>query len=238
MAPKLFRWAATVVTGFIVGFVAIPGVTMIAQPRAVPVPELPADQAGALNRTDGQHQPPEFRSTIPAPMLPHGVRTMWPNQPNEATFWSIDDIRNAHQVAADAHRGGRSVDPNTALHDFPYWTRTHAMFITHVPQRASGRLAEQHVGYAQFMVIMGGRGTIVAGGVLIDGVEFKEQNREIFGELRGRAIGGGETFAVNEGDWVSIPPNVPSLVRADSADGLTYMVIKVNAQLYPWELIR
>ena len=238
MAQKLFKWTATVVTGFMVGFVAIPGVTMIAQRSAVPVPELPVDQTGALNQMSGQHQPPEFRSMIPAPLLPHGARTMWPNQPNEATFWSIDDIRKAHQMAADSVRAGRSIDANHTLHDFPYWTRTHAMFITHVPPRASDRPAEQHVGYGQFIVIMGGRGRITAGGALVDGVALKEQNREIFGERRGRAVNGGETFIVNEGDWVSIPPNAPSLVRADSPDGLTFMVMKVNAQLYPWELIR
>ena len=164
---------------------------------------------------------------------------MWPNQPNEATFWSIDDIRNAHRTAAEANRAGRSIDANATLHHFPYWTRTHALFITHVPAQPSGGLpVAQHLGYAQFIVIMGGRGTIAAGGALVDGVALKERNQEIFGELRGRAIRGGETFKVNEGDWVSIPPNVPSLVRADSPDGLTYMVMKVNAQLYPWELIR
>jgi len=99
-------------------------------------------------------------------------------------------------------------------------------------------MAEQHQGYAQFMVIMGGSGTVVAGGTLSAPATLKEGNRDVPGELRGREIRGGETFAVTEGDWVSIPANLPSLVRADSADGLTYMVMKINAQLYPWDLIR
>ena len=40
------------------------------------------------------------------------------------------------------------------------------------------------------------------------------------------------------GDWVSFPANTPTQVTT-SADGeLSYMVMKVNAMLYPWELIR
>ena len=56
--------------------------------------------------------------------------------------------------------------------------------------------------------------------------------------MRGAAITGGETFMLKEGDWVSIPPNSPSQFKADSVDGLTYMVMKINAQLYPWDLTR
>jgi len=238
MTSERIDWATIVAAGFVVGFLAGAGPLLGAQRTTAPVPELPADQSGALNQVDGVQQPPEFKSTIPAPLLPHGVRTMWPNQPNEATFWSIDDIRKAHQTVAEAERNRRPIDPNTALHDLPYWTRTHAMFIKHVGSNLRAHMAEQHLGYAQFIVVMGGSGTVVAGGTLRGPVTLKEGNREIPGELRGREIRGGETFAVREGDWVSIPANLPSLVRADSADGLTYMVMKVNAQLYPWDLIR
>lgn len=238
MEPERLGWAPIVLAGFLMGFLAGPGAPVSAQRTTAPVPELPADQSRALNQINGVRQPPEFRSTIPAPLLSHGVRTMWPNQPNEATFWSIDDLRKAHQVLAEAGRNGRSTDSDATLHGFPYWTRTHAMFVKHVGQKARSGVAEQHLGYAQFIVVMGGRGTVVAGGALSGAVALKEGKREIPGELRGRAVSDGETFSVNEGDWVSIPPNTPSLVRADSPDGLTYMVMKINAQLYPWELIR
>lgn len=237
MESKRFDWMPTVAAGFVVGFL-VSGAALRAQRSTAPVPELPADQSGALNQVNGVRQPPEFKSTVPAPLLPHGVLTMWPNQPNEATFWGIDDIRKAHHALADAERNRRVADPNTTLHDFPYWTRTHAMFIKHVRSKVRAQMAEQHQGYAQFMVIMGGSGTVVAGGTLSAPVTLKEGNRDVPGELRGREIRGGETFAVTEGDWVSIPANLPSLVRADSADGLTYMVMKINAQLYPWDLIR
>jgi len=231
-------WAPVVIIGFIAGYNAGPSFPAIAQRASATVPALPADQSGALNQVNGVRQPPEFKSTIPAPLLSHRLRTMWPNQANESTFWSIDDIRKAHQLLAEADRAGRTMDPDTALHHFPYWTRTHAMFIKHVPQNARRLPGEQHLGYAQFIVIMGGTGTVVAGGQLARPMTFNERGREIPGEMRGSAITGGETFALKEGDWVSIPPNSPSQFRADSIDGLTYMVMKINAQLYPWDLIR
>ena len=231
-------WAPVVIIGFAAGYGAGPSGSAIAQRTNATVPALPADQSGALNQVNGVHQPPEFKSTIPAPLLSHRLRTMWPNQPNESTFWSIDDIRNAHRFLAEADRAGHTMDPNTALHDFPYWTRTHAMFIKHVPQNARRPPADQHLGYAQFIVIMGGTGTVVAGGQLTRPTTLNERGREIPGEMRGSAITGGETFTLKDGDWVSIPPNSPSQFKADSVDGLTYMVMKINAQLYPWDLTR
>jgi hypothetical protein len=180
---------------------------------------------------------PSFQSVIPAPSLNQPV-PLWPNQPSETTYWSIADIRKAHQTLAAADKAGRTLDPNRALHDFPYWTRTHALFVAHVEGHpAAGRSAAQHAGYAQFIVIMGGSGTVVAGGTLEDRVALAEGGREIPGEWRGAAIAGGETFTVSEGDWLSIPPDTPAQFKAD-ASGLTYMVMKINAMLYPWDLVR
>ena len=65
-----------------------------------------------------------------------------------------------------------------------------------------------------------------------------EEDRAIPGELRGPAIDGAERFVVGPGDWVSIPADTPTQVTTDAEGGLTYMVMKVNAMLYPWELIR
>lgn len=232
---KRASWPVVALIGFLIGYAAGPGRSAAQQE---PLPGPSADQTGALNRVDGVHQPPEFKSTIPAPLLPHGARTMWPNQPNESTFWSIDDIRKAHQTLAAAAKAGRQSDPNGALHDFPYWTRTHAMFVNHVQPRDRRQDAEQHLGYAQFVVVMGGAGAVTAGGRLQNARALREANREIYGELRGSGIMEGETFRLKEGDWVSIPPNVPAQFSADTPDGLTYMVMKINAQLYPWDLIR
>lgn len=235
---KKIGWVPVVLVGFLVGFAAGPGMRATAQQDSESLPGLSADQTQALNRVNGVHQAPEFRSTIPAPLLPHGPRTMWPNQPNESTFWSIDDIQKAHQTLSQAARAGRPLDPNSTLHHFPYWTRTHAMFVTHVPHNGARPAAEQHLGYAQFIVVMGGAGSVTAGERLTNQTALKEAKKQIFGELRGSGIADGETFTLKAGDWVSIPPDLPSQFRGEAPEGLTYMVMKINAQLYPWDLIR
>ena len=182
--------------------------------------------------------PPTWETAMPAVRIAREVRTLWPNQPTQATHWSIDDIRRAHEALAEAERAGQTMDPNDALHDFPYWTRTHSLFIRHVPAHAEGDTAEQHLGYAQFIVIMGGIGEILAGGRIENAATLVEDGRQIPGELRGPAIAGGERFAVGPGDWVSIPANTPTQVKTTADGGLTYMVMKINAMLYPWEFIR
>ena len=184
-----------------------------------------------------QHEPPEFKSVIPAPQLRQPI-PMWPNQPKDAMYWSIDDIRKAHETLAAAERAGRSVDPNTALHDFPYWTRTHSYFIVHVPKKGTRVAAQQHAGYSQFIVVMGGTGHVAAGGQLVRASVLVDKGQPIAGEFRGAGVNGGETFALQPGDWVSIPANSPAQFTAESDGGLTYMVMKINAMLYPWDLIR
>jgi quercetin dioxygenase-like cupin family protein len=170
-----------------------------------------------------QHEPPDFKSTIPAPQLRQPI-PMWPNQPKDAMYWSIDDIRKAHETLAAAERSGRSVDPNTTLHDFPYWTRTHSYFIVHVPQKGRS-MAQQHAGYSQFIVVMGGAGRVAAGGQLVKASVFVDKGvakgQPIPGELRGTAVQGGDTFTLQTGDWVSIPANSPAQFTAESDGGLT-----------------
>jgi quercetin dioxygenase-like cupin family protein len=184
---------------------------------------------------------PELLKSIyavnPAPILEDTQRSMWPNQPNASTHWSIKDIRRAHELLAAAEKAGKRIDPNSTLHDFPYWTRTHGMFIEHVPEKGPA-IAAQHMGYAQFIIVMGGSGTVQAGGALQKGTMMVEAGRPIWGELRGVGIVGGETFELTDGDWVSIPANTAAQFRATRAGGLTYMVMKVNAMMYPWDLIR
>ena len=180
---------------------------------------------------------PVWDSPVSAPALARGF-TSWPNQPTAATHWAIEDIRKVHPLLADAEKAGKKVDPNAALHDFPYWTRTHSMFIEHVPQKASGRTAQQHMGYAQFIVILGGEGMVVAGGQLQNPMTLTEGGRQLPGEIRGPSITGGQTFRLGEGDVVSIPANSPAQLTANTPGGMTYMVMKINAMLYPWEWIR
>jgi hypothetical protein len=47
---------------------------------------------------------------------------------------------------------------------------------------------------------MRGRGTVVAGGQLVSPAVLVEKGQAIPGELRAKAITGGETFQLKEGD--------------------------------------
>jgi hypothetical protein len=154
-----------------------------------------------------------------------------------ASYWATADIRNAHRLLSAADAAGRGLDPNTTLHDFPYRSRTLAMVIRHVSEKG-GNVAQQQMGVGQFFVIMGGSGTIVAGGQIADPVTLADKGPPVWGELRGSSITGGERFDVKEGDYLTIPPNVPAQVKATTGEGLTYMALQVNAQMYPWELVR
>lgn len=236
-------WLPVLVAGLVCGYTMGPAMTVAAQaPRIVNCPDAPPgpcpDQTGNLNMKSGVQQPAEWHTKIPAESLWQGTRTMWMQHPRKATYWSIVDVDKVHPQLADADKSGKSVDPNTLLHDFPYWSRTHSMFVSHMHQKASGNTAQQHFGYHQFIVIMGGSGTVQAGGTLNKPVVLTEKGQPISGELRGASISGGETFQVGKGDWVSIPGNSPTQVKASGADGLTYMVMKINAGVYPWEFIR
>jgi mannose-6-phosphate isomerase-like protein (cupin superfamily) len=221
----VFGRVAVVVVGVLAGYSLLPVRALFAQP-----------QKPSYDPKRGQA--PVWETVVPAPPLSPGARTLWPNQPSQATYWSIQDIRKAHHVLADAESAGRTVEPNTALHDFPYWTRTHSMFIYHTPRKPAANSTQQHMGYAQVVVVMGGSGTLVAGGRIHNAHVLTESGQQIPGELRGSSIDDGKTYQLAVGDMLSIPPNTPAQFTSETPGGLTYMVMKVNAMLYPWDLIR
>jgi len=221
----VFGRVAVVVIGVLAGYSLLPVRALVAQP-----------QKPSYDPKRGQA--PVWETAVPAPPLSPGARTLWPNQPSQATYWSIQDIHKAHQVLADAESAGRTIEPNTALHDFPYWTRTHSMFIYHTPRKPAANSTQQHMGYAQVVVVMGGSGTLVAGGRIHNAHVLTESGQQIPGELRGSSIDDGKTYRLTVGDMLSIPPNTPAQFSSEAPGGLTYMVMKVNAMLYPWDLIR
>ncbi len=172
-------------------------------------------------------------SAIPAPSLRQPV-PLWADQPAKCNYWSIDDIRKAHATLSAADASGKPL-AGPALKDMPLQTRTHAYFIEH---RAAGKMvpAESHEGASDFYVIMGGAGTMVTGGEIENRKNYAGAAGLVPGEYRGPSIKGGQTYKVKEGDWLSIPPGVPVQSVAD-AGGLTYLVMRINVGLYPWNLL-
>ena len=57
------------------------------------------------------------------------------------------------------------------------------------------------------------------------------------GEYRGQPIVGGQTFKVKAGDWLVIPPDAPHQPKPDPG-GFSYMIMKINVGMYPWNLVR
>lgn len=215
-----------VFVGVLAGVVVTPLLSNAAQPRGKPTYDPNVGLA------------PVWNTPIPAPPLSQGQRSMWPNQPDHATHWSVKDIRAAHERLAEQEIGGKEPDAKNVLHDFPYWTRTHSMFIYHTPHKLVRSSAQEHAGYSQFVVIMGGTGTLKAGGRIVNARVLVESGRQIAGEMRGDTIEGGTLYELAQGDVIAIPPSTPAKFSATSRGGMTYMVMKVNAMLYPWDLIR
>lgn len=173
------------------------------------------------------------QSPIPAPSLRQPV-PLWVDQPTKTSYWPIDDIRHAHAVFEAADAAGKP-PAGPVLAGMPLQTRTHVYFVEH---RAAGQTspAEAHEGASDIYVIMGGGGTMITGGEIVNQKTYVGPDGPIPGEYRGTSIRGGTSYAVKEGDLVSIPPGVPVQAVA-GASGLTYLVLRINVGLYPWSLL-
>ncbi|HEV2387899.1 MAG TPA: hypothetical protein VGS20_11655 [Candidatus Acidoferrales bacterium] len=172
-------------------------------------------------------------SPVPAPSLRQPV-PLWVDQPAKTSYWSIDAIRRAHATLDAADAAGKPAD-GPVLDGMPLQTRTHVYFVEH---RAAGQSspAEVHEGASDVYVIMGGGGTMITGGEIVNRKNFAGPEGPIPGEYRGTSIEGGTSYAVREGDLVSIPPRVPVQAVAGPG-GLTYLVLRINVGIYPWSLI-
>ena len=140
--------------------------------------------------------------------------------------WSIDDMRKIHEQAIAGQRPNAFELlnlPNKRTHMFGFRTRP---VEDHPPE------AEQHEGVAELHVYVAGSGTVTVGG----DIENRTTSQRSPGEHRGGPIRGGENFRVKAGDVLNIPVNAPHASVADPG-GLSYLIVKVIAGLYPWSLV-
>ena len=89
-------------------------------------------------------------------------------------------------------------------------------------RRAAAGEVEFHDRVVDVMHVVEGRATVVTGGVMIDPREIAP------GELRARAVEGGEAHELHEGDVLQIPNGVPHQFT-DVSDPFLYLVVKVDA---------
>ena len=153
-----------------------------------------------------------------------------PNQ-GKTVYWSIDDLKQAHTELAAKAANGEPLGSPRDLVELPI-TPTHAFNFLHRYPRNRPPRAEQHEGVTDFYIIVAGSGALVVGGE----IEDRETVPNRPGKYRGQPITGGRTYRVKAGDMISIPPNTPHLSQPDPG-GLTYMLVKINAGMYPWSLI-
>ncbi|HEX7793713.1 MAG TPA: cupin domain-containing protein [Vicinamibacterales bacterium] len=201
--------ACALVLGYLAGYAMSPRSTVAGQAAQAPPP------AGAL--------PPGDYSRM----------QLAPDQ-GEPLAWSIDDMRKAHTELVARSKGGQATAANPRELFAPHVTRTHSFIMVHraaPPTPGSAPSIEIHEGATDIYYIVGGSGTVVVGG----DVENRRVTRP--GEYGGTLKGGGKAFKLKAGDILNIPPSMAHATIADPAEGMTYVLMKVNVGLYPWSLI-
>jgi mannose-6-phosphate isomerase-like protein (cupin superfamily) len=128
-------------------------------------------------------------------------------------YWSADDLKSGHVA------------------NMPFMTATHAFNVLHV--RASDRrTAESHEGTTDVLFVVSGAGRVTAGGRIEGGTPLPGMP----GEIRGKSIGGGQSYALAADAVINIPPSTPYLVQADGND-LTIVRLKINVGMHPWSIV-
>jgi AraC-like ligand binding domain len=190
-------------------------------------------------------------------IMPFGFNN--PSEPQLApdappiTHWSIDDIKKAHTEMAEkaaklASQPGSGSSQSFGGGPVSVSTRSFAMFMLYRVHRDQPVLsltkvnsvwddAEQHAGAYDFYVFTGGTGQMVLGGKISNRQNLMDKDGPVPGEYRGQPVIGGQTFNVKPGDWLLIPPDTPHQPKPDPG-GFSYMIMKINVGVYPWNLIR
>lgn len=182
-----------------------------------------------------------------------GSPTLAPDAP-PPTYWSIDDIRKAHEAMAQraaqaltqagqgstqAFGGGGVVRERTRNFSMGMLYRVHreqpVLSLTKVNSVWDD--AEQHAGVYDFYIFTGGTGEMIVGGKIANRQNLMDKDGPVPGEYRGQPVVGGQTFKIKAGDWLLIPPDAPHQPKPDPG-GFSYMIMKINVGMYPWSLIR
>lgn len=169
------------------------------------------------------------------------------------THWSIDDIKKAHSEMAEKASKLLSQPGSGSSQSFSggpvaVSTRNFSMFMLYRVHRDQPVLsltkvnsvwddAEQHAGAYDFYVFTGGSGQMIVGGKIENRKNLMDKDGPVPGEYRGQPVVGAQTFNVKAGDWLLIPPDTPHQPKPDTG-GFSYMIMKINVGIYPWNLIR
>jgi mannose-6-phosphate isomerase-like protein (cupin superfamily) len=132
--------------------------------------------------------------------------------PEGFRHWSASELKAYEQKLA-AQMGAQQA----ATEQLGQFGR-HSMLMAH--RQASGE-AEVHESVADVFIVQTGEGVLVVGGVLVEGRTLSP------GELRGKAIEGGEKRRLEAGDVAQIPAGVPHQMLVEPGRQVTYLVVKI-----------
>jgi mannose-6-phosphate isomerase-like protein (cupin superfamily) len=205
-------WILSITFAYLAGFTFAPAGSSAAAQATQP----PAAGRGAAPALAGALPPGEYSKIQLAP------------DQGAPTHYSGADLRNAHtQLQSRAKQGNQAaIVPRDLMRSMV--TRTHSYILVHRAGQTGN--PEQHEGVTDVYFVTGGSGSVVVGGEI--------PNRRVVrpGEYSGDPITGGQTFKLQAGDILNIPPNAPHATMAD-AGGMTYVLMKINVGLYPWSLV-
>jgi mannose-6-phosphate isomerase-like protein (cupin superfamily) len=180
-----------------------------------------------------------------------------PNQPEQAIYWSVDDFRKQHQAsAARAAAAASGAAPGPPVNLIPRMTyRTHGWVAVYRPVTimTTPLPAEMHTGVTDVYIVLGGSAKMIVGGTLDNKHVFCEPRANLPGGARclnlpleyqgdcSAGCQGGVTLQLKPGDVLNMPPDTEHWVTEPEPNGpnagFTYMLFKINAGLYPWQLV-
>jgi mannose-6-phosphate isomerase-like protein (cupin superfamily) len=168
-----------------------------------------------------------------------------PDQPPTAVYWSVDDFRKQHMASAAGRPGNLFPRATFRTHGWVSVYRSPAIMTRPLP-------AEMHTGVSDVYIVLGGRAKMIVGGNLDHKHVFCEPRQNLPGgascldlplEYQGDCSAGcqgGQTLDVKAGDLINMPPNTEHWITEPEPTGpnagFTYMLFKIAADIYPWQL--
>src|SRR5258706_1122712 len=238
-APLIALAAAAI--GFIAGYALKPAPHSSASTQSEDFSLVPAALA---QEKKPEVMPFNYNSPREPALAPDAPPTM---------YWSVDDLRKAHselaEVAARAMKeagtgssqsfGGGPIHVSSRNFSIFQLYRLHreqpVLSLTKVSSVWDD--AEQHAGAYDFYVITGGTGEMIVCGKIANRQNLMDKDRPVPGEYLGQPIIRGQTFHMQAGAYLVLPPDQPHQPKPD-AGGFSYVIMKINVGVYPWSLIR